>query len=312
MRAFVLLLLALLLLAAGGASAQPAVFQWINQIGGSGGQVIAGIATGPDGSTYVAGNTLSLDLPVRNAVQSKSGSSGLLRIDSAGASWSTVPAAGASAVSGLAASGNSLYAATPKGVLRSSDGGTTWTATGLSSPVNGIAADPSNPSVLYAALASGLAKSADGGTTWAFPLNRTIPQAGNGLPTLYRVWVDPHSPSVLLGAAASGLVRSADAGSTWQPVPSFAFPPLYPLEISFDPFTSGVLYAASYNSTLVSTDDGLTWSAMAALDSTYSIATRTILADPRASGHSLRRRLLGSLEEHRWRRHMGAQTHGQL
>lgn len=58
------------------------------------------------------------------------------------------------------------------GVLKSTDGGSTWTATGLSFPAsdkettNRILLDPSNNSILYAATSDGLYKTINAGTDW--------------------------------------------------------------------------------------------------------------------------------------------------
>ena len=55
-----------------------------------------------------------------------------------------------------------------QGVLKSTDGGVTWTAAnaGLEGGVRALAIDPLTPAILYAAATSGVFKSIDGGASW--------------------------------------------------------------------------------------------------------------------------------------------------
>ena len=67
---------------------------------------------------------------------------------------------------------NALYSIGPTagtGVVKSSDGGTTWASAGLSGQqVTALAMDTTQPQTLYAALSGGaLYRSADGGGSWA-------------------------------------------------------------------------------------------------------------------------------------------------
>ena len=65
-----------------------------------------------------------------------------------------------------------VYAGTAEGgLLKSSDGGASWTRAGLSdTPVFALAIDPGTPSLLYALTSTGLSKSANGGATWTLLL----------------------------------------------------------------------------------------------------------------------------------------------
>jgi hypothetical protein len=65
---------------------------------------------------------------------------------------------------------------TANNILKTSDGGTTWTvatgsgASGLpAAPINDLAIDPRNPTTIYAASEVGVFVSSDGGTTWDLP-----------------------------------------------------------------------------------------------------------------------------------------------
>jgi photosystem II stability/assembly factor-like uncharacterized protein len=110
---------------------------------------------------------------------------------------------------------NVAWAATgARGVFRTADGGTTWTAgAGLeTASIMSLAVDPSNPTVLYAGtVASGVVKSTDGGVSW---LTSSI-----GMDPAERVnalVVDPSRPTVVYaGTNFSGVYVSVDAGATW-------------------------------------------------------------------------------------------------
>ena len=80
---------------------QSATFQWIQQIGGSQGQSIAGIGTDSKGNIYVAGNTSSLDFPVKSAIQPHPGGSGLFRVDGPGGPWQNLYGSGFNSVTAL-------------------------------------------------------------------------------------------------------------------------------------------------------------------------------------------------------------------
>jgi hypothetical protein len=72
------------LAAAASCFGQSASVQWVQTLGGSASAAVAGVATDAQGNSYVAGNTTSVDLPVRGAAQAHPGGSGLYRIDGAG------------------------------------------------------------------------------------------------------------------------------------------------------------------------------------------------------------------------------------
>ena len=238
-----------------------------------------------------------------------------------GRTWSLLSARGDLADLELdPASPDTLLAASagPEGVLRSTDGGNTWTGLG--------------PSSLYplallrrggALLAGGygISRSTDGGASWspvlasAFTVQRLIadpvdpavayalilalvPSPGYGpLPLLFGTrdggltWqqldngpvafaVDPTHPSTLYEGFANGRVRkSTDAGLTWQ---SLGTVPAAVDDLLVDPTTPGILYAATQGQgVLRSTDGGLTW---VAIDSGLLLHARLwierLIADP--------------------------------
>jgi photosystem II stability/assembly factor-like uncharacterized protein len=116
-------------------------------------------------------------------------------------------------------SGNNSFAGTG-GVVKSTDGGVTWstlipdvTSSG-SLAVLSLAIDPFNPQVVLAGTLSGLYKSADGGATWTLK-DRTQPAE--------LISFDPnHKGYVYYSGGGRGfqgeLIKSTDDGETWSNV----------------------------------------------------------------------------------------------
>jgi uncharacterized protein (TIGR03437 family) len=270
---------------AAGAYAQSATFQWVRQIGGSQGQSVAGVATDSLGNIYVAGNTSSLDFPTKSAFQARPGGSGLYRIDAPGAPWQNLYNSGLTSVAALSVdfrNANTLYAAGTQGLFRTSDAGATWSSLGsFDVEVDAVAVDPSASNVLYAGtFGEGIYKTTDGGANWT-AINNGISAGGNGILTVYKVWIDPAQPSVLLASTAPGLVRSTDGGATWQTNSQVSLNPGF-TDMAFDSNTPGLVYLATGASLLKSTDHGITWTALTQPVQPYE--PDSILIDPRHPG----------------------------
>jgi hypothetical protein len=142
---------------------------------------------------------------------------GLYVSDAAAAAWRKVPIvlSGIEAhvrVSDLAiARGPAILAATSQhGVLRSADGGRTWsTAPGTSGgSVSSVAVSPVNPSVVMAVTAALLLKSQDAGATWTV--------VSGALPGTHKLSFSPVKPTVVFAATRDGLFRSGDLARTWR------------------------------------------------------------------------------------------------
>ncbi|MGD2115349.1 MAG: hypothetical protein PVG07_09870, partial [Acidobacteriota bacterium] len=117
------------------------------------------------------------------------------------------------------------------GILRSVDGGATWTVDGLGLPaehlVTGLAVDPRNPDRVLAGLSGdpartgpqteprtgGLYVSRDGGATFR-PASPDVPPR-----PVPAIRFDPSAPDVVYAATlGAGVYRSTDRGETWAPL----------------------------------------------------------------------------------------------
>src|SRR5262245_2760900 len=141
------------------------------------------------------------------------------------------------------------------GVLRSSDGGHSWSPsnTGLTNPlVSAIVIDPWAPTVLYAATAGGgVFKSVDGGSSWV-PRN-----VGLGGLSVYSLAIDPQTPANLFaGLEGGGVYRSTDGAATWGAA-GIGSTTVWALAI--DPVTPTTVYAGIGNGVFKSTNGGTSW-----------------------------------------------------
>jgi uncharacterized protein (TIGR03437 family) len=259
---FTLLLLSIGLLTRSAPAQTMPAFRWIQQVDGSGQDVVVGIGTDAAGNVYIAGNTASMDFPVKSAAQNHSASSGLFRIDGPGSAWTTLPLTAAQSISVDPRNPKILYANSNGKAVRSIDGGATWSTVTISTPsistptVLTIQVDPSNSNVLYAGTSGlGAFKSTDSGATWSSINTGLVPPSGyQGQIFVNQFWFDPFHPSVLF-AYSNGGARSADGGATWQPDPALS----NLTSVWFDLTTPNLIYATTYLKVLKSTDDGKTW-----------------------------------------------------
>ncbi|PLX10958.1 MAG: hypothetical protein C0598_09290 [Marinilabiliales bacterium] len=103
------------------------------------------------------------------------------------------------------------------GVLKSTDGGSTWTTTGLSWTqsqaylINRLLMDPNNNSILYAATNGGLYKTTNGGTSWS-QISTTV---------FKDIEFNTSNSAMLFGSSGWGdIYRSTNSGSSWTIVHS--------------------------------------------------------------------------------------------
>ena len=139
---------------------------------------------------------------------------------------------------------------TPTGsgrVLRSGDGGVTWTAGAQRFFVAGnqeyrqlgerLGVDPDDPDhVLFGTRREGLWETRDGGQTFVQVPTDVVPVGGVGEPTqdqpgvMFVSWDREASGRVYVGVSGAGVYRSDDAGATWQMIEDLAGASTVPAE----------------------------------------------------------------------------------
>ncbi len=288
-------------------------YQLIQEVDASGMDSVAGLGTDSQGNVYIAGSTSSPHFPVKNAVQPAIASAGLYRIGgtaytalglsscnalaldpqnpsiiyavskgallksvNSGVAFAPTTLPGSNVFSIAIEPGNdqTLFAATiDQGVLKSSDGGATWTAVNNGLPVqNGgqitvqnLWIDPSNVSVIFAETPNGLSRSADGAASW---------QPTTITDDIQSLAFDLNNVGVLyVSTYHVGVLRSADYGQTFAPltVPT-GIAGVFP-----DPIQSGRLIGVGNGTGLYqSTDGGVTWTQ----ESTTALLPNYLVADP--------------------------------
>jgi uncharacterized protein (TIGR03437 family) len=172
-----------------------------------------------------------------------------------------------------------IYAglAGPTSVLKSTDGGQTWTnaSTGLPGTyIDSLVIDPFHTNVLYAWVGSGGYVSNDGAASWQ-PSSLPWPPAITFLGLHFTF--DPVTPGTIYGPgyAVSGVFiqKSSDAGKTWAQLNA----PFVGCCVAADPNTSGVLYGGKGSLNFwKSIDGGTTWTSSSILGT----AVGEIAVDP--------------------------------
>jgi hypothetical protein len=231
---------------------------------------------------------LTIDPKTPSVVYASTVNGSVFKTKDSGGSWaqiSTVAAVNSLIVDSKNPS--TLYAATGHGVVKSLDGGETWTGanTGLSDVwVYTLVADPKTPSTLYAQTVDGLFKTNDGAETWSpvvvkIYAEATTPLAYSPLFFAKALVIDPKNSSTMyaavLASVGSGLFKSTDSGSTWYLATSFPGAKValdFQIIPVFDPVNPSTMYAG-YNDfdpasgpgaqrtphLVKSTDDGVSW-----------------------------------------------------
>jgi len=157
------------------------------------------------------------------------------------------------------------------GVLKSSDGGVTWTAinSGLSNLyVGALRMHPAKSQVLFAAVGNnscsggyvgnqqgGLFRTLNGGSNWSKVISGDI---------LTTVNFAPANPDVVYAGSAAAFYRSADGGATWSRYAKTGanqwgpegVRPGVPIDVVVDPADVNLLYANNYGGGVFRSSDG--------------------------------------------------------
>ncbi len=191
------------------------------------------------GPNNFAGRMLDLAFDPNNAnvIWAGAASGGIWRSADGGSSWAAMddqlPTLAIGCVVTHPTNSNIIYIGTGEGsfnvdavdgvgVLKSIDGGDTWTQTGLSfllsqgESVNEMVIDPNNTNVLIAATRDGIYRTADAGTTWTRTLGTSSGWDGK------EVVFDPSNSNTVYvalgypwGNSNNGIYKSTNNGVTW-------------------------------------------------------------------------------------------------
>lgn len=155
---------------------------------------------------------------------------------------------------------NTVYVSTfNRGVLKSTDGGETWTCItkdiGNKLPSYGLAIDPVNPNTVYiGAKDLGVYKTVNGGVSWT--------PSGDGLKNhlVYSFAIDPITPTTLYAGTdhGHGVFKSIDGGEKWHYTGLSGLGTVY---IEINPQMPNNLYARTSKSSNLyrSKNGGATW-----------------------------------------------------
>jgi photosystem II stability/assembly factor-like uncharacterized protein len=181
------------------------------------------------------------------------------------------------------------------GVLKSTDGGATWSSAGSGLPVyqppgfrpysavKALVIDPKNPSTLYAApglilsAGGGIFKSTDGAMSWN--------AVNSGLPDNFFISslaIDPRKPNTLYVSSRGSLFNTTDGGSSWATLQSSS-PSVQNLVV--DPQDSDTLYAVSGRGIVKSADSGGSWNKVLS-EETLTFGTAWVAVAPGDGGAS--------------------------
>lgn len=194
---------------------------------------------------------------------------GIWKSTDSGSSWTALsdqlPQIGVSGIAIDYNDSNTIYIATGDddaldtysvGVLKSTDGGTTWNTTGLVfgntySRSNDIYINPNDSNMLWVATSDGVFKTTDGGLTWANKLAGDVKD----------LKIKPNDYNVLYAVKDNKFHKSTDAGETFIEVTTTGLPTnTSRMAIAVTPANPAVVYLLNANTTFEgvykSTDSG--------------------------------------------------------
>jgi uncharacterized protein (TIGR03437 family) len=239
-------------------------------------------------ATVTAGrvNAIAIDPRDNNTVYIGTAAGGVWKTTDGGANWKPLtdnqPSLSNGAIALDPAHPDTVYVGTGEenfaydsyygvGILKSTDGGNTWTnivGPFLHAKIGALAIDPNNTQVLLCSSNLGLYRSTDGAANWT----RVMTGTGTG------VLFDPTNGNIayaalgnIFGSSLNGVYRSTDGGQNWQRLTgsgsnSLPTTNVGRIEIAIAPSTPSTLYVGIHNDSndnllgiYKTTDSGATW-----------------------------------------------------
>ena len=167
------------------------------------------------------------------------------------------------------------------GILKSTNGGTTWDTTGLTYSVTQnniiqrLIIHPANPQLLLAAARDGIWKTTNGGTSWHNVFTQHF----------FDLEFNVSDPSIVYAASETGIYKSVDTGSTWTMLPSGISGPNQRVSIGVTPANPNVIYllitdGTGTGSIYKSADAGDSFNYIGAADNGYGYYNNVISVSP--------------------------------
>jgi photosystem II stability/assembly factor-like uncharacterized protein len=168
---------------------------------------------------------------------------------------------------------DTVYAGTYTALLRSTDGGATWSrldvvSTPVVYPFDTVRVHPRNPAILFVVNGQFLYRSTDRGRAWA-----ALTEGPHWVRSLAFA---PGRPNVVYAGAYDGLWKSLDTGRTWRHISD---DPPGISAVAVDPRSHRVIYGGRDDGSLLkSTDGGATW--RTTLAGTNNVGVAALAVDP--------------------------------
>jgi photosystem II stability/assembly factor-like uncharacterized protein len=215
-------------------------------------------------NSWVAG--LAIDPQTPTTLYASAYGQGVFKSTDGGGNWVIMAEIGVGALAIDPQTPTTLYAGGSGRVLKSTDGGHTWTSHGagqfpssaFGNQILALRIDPLTPTPLYAtSFAGGAFKSTDGGQSWS-----AILPSSSGV----ALAVDPQTPTTLYAGRSAGttseILKSTDGGATWSAINNDVGVGIF----AIDPQTTSTLYVGGRDNrtgsfgVFKSTDRGVSWS----------------------------------------------------
>ena len=149
-----------------------------------------------------------------------------------------------------------LYATSRHGVLKSTDGGATWTRLALEETMFlAVAIAPSAPSNVYVSARRGVFHSPNGGITWSLILD-TYPDGNLSRPYVQTLAVDPQNADAVYAMLSDGSIVRREGGQRWTSIAPLGCPGN---QLVFAGRPAASMYARACGKVWKSIDRGASW-----------------------------------------------------